>query len=147
MIIIHLFKCLLKLLNNFAISTHHTTKTMCGAVGCSQTTWSPGEHKSSTLGGTRQVVISTYMGQKAFNHVFWTPGSCQSYCPYNPHRRGVWLSVTQEQHQAFPHANKVSLKLSVQANERYLLPNPESHPKLYINPSRELKVHENYSFV
>ena len=27
-------------------------------------------------GGTSWVVISTYMGQKAFNQVSWTPGSC-----------------------------------------------------------------------
>ena len=59
----------------------------------------------------------------------------------------AWLSATQEQHQAFPHANKVFPKLSVQANERYLLSNPESPPELYINPSRELKVHVNYSFI
>ena len=37
-------------------------------------------------------------------------------------------------------------KLSVQAYERNLLSNPKSHPELYINPSRELKVLENYSF-
>jgi hypothetical protein len=59
----------------------------------------------------------------------------------------AWLSATQEQHQAFPHVNKVSPKLSVQANERYVLSNPESPPELYVNPCRELKVHENYSFV
>ena len=53
----------------------------------------------------------------------------------------------EEQRRAFPHANKVFPKLSVQANERYLLSNPESPPELYINPSRELKVLENYSFV
>ena len=98
-------------------------------------------------GRTRWVVISTYMGQKVFDHVSWTPGSCQSYYPHNPFRRGVWLSVTWEQHQAFPHANKVPPKLSVQANERYRLSNPESPPELYINPSRELKMCENYSFL
>jgi hypothetical protein len=57
------------------------------------------------------------------------------------------VSVKKGQHQAFPHANKVSPKLSVQANERYLLVNPESPPKLYINPFRELKVHKSYSFL
>jgi hypothetical protein len=92
-------------------------------------------------------MISTYMGQKVFNHVSWTPGSCRSYRPHSPHRRGVWLSVTQQQHQAFPHANKVSPKLSVQANERYPLWNPESPPKLYINPIQGLKVCKNYSVI
>ena len=36
---------------------------------------------------------------------------------------------------------------SLPTNERYLLSNPESPPELYINPCRELKVCENYSFV
>ena len=84
------------------------------------------------------MVIFNYMGQKAFPHVSWTPGSCQSYSP-TALKGEAWLSVTQEQHQAFPHANKVSPKLSVQANERYLLSNPESPPKLYINPIQEVQ--------
>jgi hypothetical protein len=45
---------------------------------------------------TRWVVIPTYMGQKAFPHVSWTPGSCQSYnphSPHSPHKRSMWLVV------------------------------------------------------
>jgi hypothetical protein len=41
------------------------------------------------------VVMSTYMGQKVFDHVSWIPGSCWSYCPHSPCRRGVWLSLMQ----------------------------------------------------
>jgi hypothetical protein len=39
-------------------------------------------------GGTRWVVISTYMARKAFDHDSWIPVSCRSYCPSSPHRRG-----------------------------------------------------------
>jgi hypothetical protein len=63
----------------------------------------------------------------------------------------------QERQVAFSHIGtapslptckfEVSPKLSVLANVRYLLSNPESPPELYINPSRKLKVLENYSFV
>ena len=65
----------------------------CGVVGCAQTAWSPVEQRSGTP-ETRWMVISTYMGQKVFHHVSWPSGSCQSYHPHSPHRRGVWLSVT-----------------------------------------------------
>jgi hypothetical protein len=93
------------------------------------------------------VIISTYMGRKVFDHVSWTPGSCRSNRPHSPRRRGVWLSVTEERHQALRHANKVYPKLSVQVNKRYLLSNPVSPPKLYINPTQGIKVCENYSVI
>ena len=38
---------------------------------------------------TQWMVISTYMGWKVFGHVSWTPASCQSYFPHNPHRRDL----------------------------------------------------------
>ena len=43
-------------------------------------------------------------------------------------QRCVWPSVTEEQHQALPHENKVSPKLSDQSNEKYLLSNHDSPP-------------------
>ena len=43
---------------------------------------------------TQWVIIPTYMGQKAFPHVSWTPGSCRSYSPHSHHRKGSWLLVT-----------------------------------------------------
>jgi hypothetical protein len=46
------------------------------------------------------VVIFTYMGQKAFSHVSWTSGSCQSYHPHSPYRRGSWLLVRYTMFQA-----------------------------------------------
>jgi hypothetical protein len=51
---------------------------MCETVGCAQTAWSPVEQRSGTP-DTQWVVISTYIGWKVFNHVSWTPGSCQNY--------------------------------------------------------------------
>lgn len=40
--------------------------------------------------------------------------------PWLP-QRSMWPSVTMEQHQALPYANKVSPKFSNQTNEKYLL--------------------------
>ena len=61
-------------------------------MGCAQTAWSPVQQRSRTLGDP--------MGQKVFDHVSWTPGSCRSYCSHSPCRRGVLLSVTQTMSQA-----------------------------------------------
>ena len=62
----------------------------CGVVGCAQTAWSPVEQRSGTP-EIRWMVISTYMGRKVFNLVSWIPGpgSCLSYRPHSPNRRGV----------------------------------------------------------
>jgi hypothetical protein len=69
------------------------------------------------------------------------PGSCWSSCLHNPHRRGMAISHLET-------ANKVSPKLSAQANERSLLLNSKSLPELCKGEScRELKECENYSFV
>jgi hypothetical protein len=79
------------------------------------------------------------MGLKEFSHVSWTLAPVEVTAPTTPTRK-AWLSARHEQHQVFPHANKVSPKLTVQANERCLLSNPESPPELHINSCRELKV-------
>jgi hypothetical protein len=64
-------------------------------------------------------------------------------------QRVMWPSVTEEQHQALPHANKVSPKLSDQTNEKYLLSDPYPPPKLYIRilSGRIRGVCENYSIL
>jgi hypothetical protein len=49
------------------------------------------------------VVILTYMGQKVFPHVSWTPGSCKIYHPHIPNRRRLWLSVMYTMSQASDH--------------------------------------------
>ena len=63
-------------------------------------------------------------------------GSCCSYSlpqpPTSPPRRGVWPSVLLEQHQPLPHANMFPPELLDQANEKHLLPIPDSPSKLYI---------------
>ena len=117
---------------------HHMYLWECGAVGCTQIAWSLVEHRSGTP-EIRWVVISIY-GMEGVQSCLLDPWLLSKLPPHSPHRRGVWLSVMKEQPQAFPHANKVSPKLSVQANERYLLSNPESLPKLYINPIQGTRV-------
>ncbi|EDL34394.1 mCG59998, partial [Mus musculus] len=80
----------------------------CGATGYAQTACSPVNLRAFVFcflfvclfcfvfrdrvsvyspGMTLLVVISTYMGQKAIDHVSWTPGSCRCYRPHSPYRR------------------------------------------------------------
>ena len=68
-----------------SIQPQHSKVVKCGAVGYAQTPWFPVEQRSGTP-GTQWVVISTYKGQKVFDHVSWTPDSCRSYCPHNNKR-------------------------------------------------------------
>jgi hypothetical protein len=44
----------------------------------------------------------------------------------------------QEKHQALPHANKVSSKLSDQANEKHPLSNPDPPKTVYKNPIQRI---------
>ena len=66
-------------------------------MGCVQTAWSPVEQRSGNL-DPQWVMISTYMGQKVFDHVSVPLAPVEVTAPTpttpTPHGRGVWLSVT-----------------------------------------------------